>query len=124
VTFFFLLFLWETGRNLTNDLADVTHDRLLGLTTLASMHGPRAAARVILGGGVAMIPIAVSQPTGWVVRALLVGVAVVTMAVPAAILHRHPDEPSAQRYFNRLTFFPPLAAASVIAVALVAALRA
>ena len=41
LAFFFLLFGWETGRNLTNDLADVMHDRLVGITTLASTHGPR-----------------------------------------------------------------------------------
>jgi 4-hydroxybenzoate polyprenyltransferase len=119
LAFFVLLYGWETGRNLTNDLADVVHDRLVGITTLASTHGPDVAAKAILADGWLMILISLVQPTGWVLRALLAGVALTTMALPASALYRLPDEPSAQRYFNRLTFFPPLAAASAIVVAAV-----
>lgn len=119
LAFFFLLYGWETGRNLTNDLADVIHDRLVGITTLASTHGPSVAARVILADGMAMVVLAFAQPTAWVVRGLLAAVALVTMAIPSYVLSRNPDEPSAQRYFNRLTFFPPLAAACTIVVAIV-----
>ena len=37
------------------------------------------------------------------------------MTLPVlSLLVENPDEPSAQRYFNRLTFFPPLAAAHVV----------
>ncbi len=119
LAFFFLLFAWEAGRNLTNDLADVVHDRLVGITTLASTHGAEVAARVILVDGMAMVVIALVQPVSWVVRGLLAAVALVTMTVPSFVLSRTPDEPSAQRYFNRLTFFPPLAAACTIVVAIV-----
>jgi 4-hydroxybenzoate polyprenyltransferase len=120
LAFFFLLFGWEMGRNLTNDLADVVHDRLVGITTLASTHGPTVAARVILADGIAMVPLSLVQPVAWVVRGLLAGVALLTMTLPALVLFHNPDEPSAQRYFNRLTFFPPFGAACAIIVAAVA----
>jgi 4-hydroxybenzoate polyprenyltransferase len=126
LAFFVLLFGWEAGRNLTNDLADVVHDRLVGITTLASTHGPAVASKVILADGVAMVAVSLAQPVGqssaggpWVVRGLLAAVALLTMTVPSLLLYRNPDEPSAQRHFNRLTFFPPLAAACAIIVALV-----
>jgi 4-hydroxybenzoate polyprenyltransferase len=119
LAFFFLLFAWEAGRNLTNDLADVVHDRLVGITTLASVRGPEVAARLIMADAVAIVAIALAQPSPWVVRALLAAVAIATMTVPALILIRDPTEPAAQRYFNRLTFFPPLAAACTIGVAIV-----
>ena len=53
------------------------------------------------------------------VRGLLAAVALLTMTIPSFVLSKHPDEPSAQRYFNRVTFFPPLAAACTIIVAIV-----
>lgn len=119
LAFFFLLFGWETGRNLTNDLADVVHDRIVGITTLASTHGARTAAKVILAVAVAMVGISLAQPVPWVIRGLVAAVALFTMTLPAIALFRNPDEPSAQRYFNRLTFFPPFAAACAIIVAAV-----
>jgi 4-hydroxybenzoate polyprenyltransferase len=119
VAFFLLLFGWEAGRNMTNDLADVVHDRMVGITTLASTHGPQVAGNVIAADGLAMVLIALAQPVPWLVRVLLAAVAVVTMAVPSLILRRNPDEPAAQRYFNRVTFFPPLAAGCTIVVAVV-----
>jgi 4-hydroxybenzoate polyprenyltransferase len=119
LAFFFLLYGWETGRNLTNDLADVEHDRLVGITTLASTHGARVAANAILVDGMVMVGISLAQPVSWLVRGLLAAVALLTMALPSVVLHRHPDEPSAQRYFNRLTFFPPIGAACAIIVAVV-----
>lgn len=119
LAFFFLIYGWETARNLTNDLADVVHDRVVGITTVASTHGPRVASRAILGVSVAMVAISLAQPAPWVVRGLLAAVALLTMALPSLALYRNPDEPSAQRYFNRLTFFPPLGAACAIIVAAV-----
>jgi 4-hydroxybenzoate polyprenyltransferase len=119
LAFFFLLYAWETGRNLTNDLADVVHDRLVGITTLASIHGAGVAAKAILADGLAMVAIALVQPQPWLIRGLLAAVALLTMTVPSFVLYGNPDEPSAQRYFNRLTFFPPLAAACAIVVAVV-----
>jgi hypothetical protein len=72
-----------------------------------------------MADAVAIVAIALAQPSPWVVRALLAAVAIATMTVPALILIRDPTEPAAQRYFNRLTFFPPLAAACTIGVAIV-----
>lgn len=117
--FFFLLFAWEATRNLTNDLADVTHDRLVGITTLAAVHGPAVAARAIVAVAIAIVAIALAQPSPWIVRGLLAAVALATMTFPALVLVRDSSEPAAQRYFNRLTFFPPFAAACVIIVAVV-----
>ena len=86
LAFFFLLFGWEAGRNLTNDLADVVHDRLVGITTLASTHGPDVASKVILADGMAMVPISLAQPVAWVVRGLLAAVALLTMTIPSVAL--------------------------------------
>jgi 4-hydroxybenzoate polyprenyltransferase len=119
LAFFFLLYGWETCRNLTNDLADVVHDRLVGITTLASTHGPRAASQAIVGVAVAMVAISLAQPVSWVVRGLVAAMALLTLTLPSLALYRDPDEPAAQRYFNRLTFFPPFAAACAIIVAAV-----
>jgi 4-hydroxybenzoate polyprenyltransferase len=119
LAFFFLLYGWETCRNLTNDLADVVHDRLVGITTLATTHGPRAASRVIVGVAAAMVAISLAQPVAWVVRGLVAAMALLTLTLPSLALYRDPSEPAAQRYFNRLTFFPPFAAACAIIVAVV-----
>ena len=70
LAFFFLLFGWETGRNLTNDLADVVHDRMVGITTLASTHGPTSRLpRRSSADAVAMVAISLAQPVAWVVAA-------------------------------------------------------
>ena len=56
VAFFFLLTFWEIfGRNLTNDLADMSHDAPLGIKTLAIVHGPKWSARVSLAGTTAIL---------------------------------------------------------------------
>lgn len=115
LAFFVLLFVWEiTGRNLSNDLADVTHDRLLGITTLASTHGVHAAVITIAGGSFLMPVIALLQPGPWPTRALLALAALATMSAPAVVLMRNPTEDNAQRYFNRASFFPIIGAALLI----------
>jgi 4-hydroxybenzoate polyprenyltransferase len=123
--FFFLLFGWEMfGRNLSNDLADVSHDRGVGITTLASIHGTDAAVRTIVTGAALMPLIGAVQPGPWISRLLLALAALATMTVPAALLARgRGTEPAAQRYFNRATLFPPAAAACMIVLALVHSLR-
>lgn len=121
LAFFFLLFGWEMfGRNLSNDLADVSHDRLVGITTLASTHGPGAAAKTIVAGAIVMPLIAAAQPGSWISRLLLALAALAAMTGPAALLYREEGtEPAAQRYFNRATLFPPVAAFCMIVLALV-----
>ena len=110
VAFFFLLTFWEIfGRNLTNDLADMSHDAPLGIKTLAIVHGPKWSARVSLAGTTAIIPIAAVQQGGLILRLLLVASAAWTMTLPAVGLVRLPTEERAQRMFNRASLFPPLA---------------
>jgi 4-hydroxybenzoate polyprenyltransferase len=116
LAFFFLLYLWETSRNLANDLADVTHDKRIGITTLASTHGSVVAARGILGAAIAIVAVGLLQGAPWLVRGWLAAVALGTMTIPALILYRNPDEPSAQRYFNRGSLFPPVAALGVLVI--------
>jgi len=118
--FFFLLFAWEVSRNLANDLADVSHDRQVGITTLAAVHGPGVSLRAIMVVASVVPLIGVAQPGPWLTRGLLALAALVTMTAPAAVLWREGGgEPPAQRYFNRASLFPPAAAFCVIVLALV-----
>lgn len=122
--FFFLLFGWEVSRNLSNDLADVSHDRRVGITTLASVHGPLTSMRAITVVAGLMPLIGLVQPAPWLTRALLAVSAIVTMTAPAALLVREGGgEPAAQRYFNRASLFPPAAAFCLIVVVLVQTVR-
>jgi 4-hydroxybenzoate polyprenyltransferase len=110
LSLFLLLTFWEIfGRNLTNDLADLSHDAPLGIKTLATVHGPKWSARVSFAGTVAILPVAALQQGSFVLRLLLVVVAAWTMTLPAFELFRAPGERAAQRVFNRASFFPPLA---------------
>jgi 4-hydroxybenzoate polyprenyltransferase len=118
--FFFLLFGWEVSRNLSNDLADVSHDRRVGITTLASVHGTAASMRTITVVAGLMPFIGLAQPGPWFTRTLLALSAIATMTIPVALLLREGGgEPPAQRYFNRASLFPPAAASCLIVVALV-----
>jgi len=120
LAFFFLLFLWEVaGRNLSNDLADIAHDRVMGITTVASVHGTRMAVRAIVTGAALMPVVAFLQPGPLTARFLLVAAAIATMTAPALLLRREPGEAAAQRYFNRASLFPPASAAFMIVLALV-----
>jgi 4-hydroxybenzoate polyprenyltransferase len=121
LAFFFLLFGWEMfGRNLSNDLADVGHDKQVGIATLASTHGAKTAAKTIAYGAALMPIIGATQPGSWILRLLLALSAFATMTIPAALLARRGgSEPAAQHYFNRATFFPPLGALCLIVMALV-----
>jgi 4-hydroxybenzoate polyprenyltransferase len=108
--FFLLLVMWEIfGRNLSNDLADLSADAPLGIKTLATTHGPRSSARVCFGGAVAILPVAALQAAPVPARALLVAAALLFLTRPALTLVRHPDQDCAQRYFDRATLFPPAA---------------
>jgi 4-hydroxybenzoate polyprenyltransferase len=133
LAFFALLFTWEVaGRNLSNDLADVTHDRMVGITTLASVHGARTAVTAITIGAGLMPLLALVQPGPWTARLLLAAAALATMTGPMIILRRHagadgtatPAEQEsrlqalAQKYFNRASTFPAIAAALLVVLAL------
>jgi 4-hydroxybenzoate polyprenyltransferase len=110
LAFFFLLAFWEIfGRNLTNDLADMSHDVPLGIKTLAVVHGPKLSARVILVGAIVILPLAALQHGSLYLRLLLVATAVWTMTLPALSLVRSPQEKESQRMFNRASLFLPIA---------------
>ena len=110
LAFFFLLAFWEVfGRNVTNDLADVSHDAPLGIRTLATVHGPQWSARASLGGTIAILIVAALQEGSLFLRLLLVVAAGWTMTLPALGLVGSPQERTAQRVFNRASLFPPVA---------------
>jgi 4-hydroxybenzoate polyprenyltransferase len=122
--FFFLLLIWEiAGRNLSNDLADLTHDRLVGIATLAATHGPRVAAQAIMMGAALMPLVGLLQDGSWPARVAIAAVAAVTMTWPAILLRRDPREPQAQRYFNRASLFPMGATACLVILAVVDTIR-
>jgi 4-hydroxybenzoate polyprenyltransferase len=124
LAFFFLLFCWEVSRNLSNDLADVSHDRQVGITTLASVHGPGRATWSIVVVAELMPFLGLAQPGSWTPRVLLAVSAIATMSIPAWLLVREGGgEPAAQRYFNRASLFPPAAAFCLIMLALAQSVR-
>jgi 4-hydroxybenzoate polyprenyltransferase len=114
---FVLLVMWEIfGRNLANDLADLSTDAPLGIQTLATTHGPRWSARACFGGAVAIVPVAALQAAPLQARVLLAVAALLFLTYPALALVRRPDQESAQRYFDRATLFPPAAFLATAAV--------
>lgn len=116
VAFFTLLVMWEIfGRNLSNDLADLSTDAPLGIRTLATTHGARSSARACFGGAVAILPVAALQTASVTARVLLVIAALCFLTHPALALVRHPDQESAQRYFDQATLMPPAAFLAMVA---------
>jgi 4-hydroxybenzoate polyprenyltransferase len=116
LVYFFILLFWEIfGRNLSNDLADVEHDRLVGIATLAVTRSPAAATTTIVAGAALMPVVAVLQPSPWPTRVMLTAVALATMTIPALLLNRARSSKSAQQYFNRASLFPSAAAGCLIA---------
>lgn len=110
VAYFVLLACWEIfGRNLANDLADISLDAPIGIRTVATTHGPEWSARTCLVGSIAILPVAALQRGPFLLRLSLVATAASTMTVPAIRLLRRPREPDAQRYFDRASLFPPFA---------------
>lgn len=110
VAFFVLFALWEiAGRNLSNDLADLSSDGPLGITTVATVYGPAVAALGILLGSVAMPAVAALQSGGLVLRLSLAAVSLWAVTLPALRLWRHVGEGEAQLYFNRASLYPPAA---------------
>ncbi len=120
LAFFLLLTTWEiAGRNLSNDLADLSGDGAVGITTVATIFGPATSANWILLGAVAMPLLAVLQPGGLLLRLSLAAGAVALMTVPALRLKLATSEAQAQMYFNRASLYPALAfAAAAITLSL------
>jgi 4-hydroxybenzoate polyprenyltransferase len=123
-SFFLLLSFWEIfGRNVSNDLADLSLDTPIGIRTIATTYGPEWAARTCLGGATAVLLVAAMQKGSVSLRLLLVAIAAWTMTIPALRLVRKPTETEAQRYFDRASLFPPLAFLAAGAVFLCRAAR-
>lgn len=115
LAFFILLLVWEiAGRNLSNDLADVEHDRLVGIKTLSATHGTASAAKAIVAGSFLMPIIALLQPSDWPIRVILAVIAVATMTWPSVLMYTRGAERNAQRYFNRASLFPAISAGCLI----------
>ncbi|HEY5528888.1 MAG TPA: UbiA prenyltransferase family protein [Thermoleophilia bacterium] len=120
LAFFVLLTSWEIfGRNLSNDLADLSHDIPLGITTVAAVRGPKAAISAIVLGASCMPLLALLQTGPVSTRLALALIAAGTMTVPAFRLRSRGGERAAQEYFNRASFFPTLAAASLVILSFV-----
>jgi 4-hydroxybenzoate polyprenyltransferase len=116
VSFFALLAWWEVfGRNLSNDLADLSLDAPLGIRTLATTHGVRWSSRACFAGAVVILPLAALQPVPALLAALLAGAAAWAMTWPAFQLMQDPREAVAQWYFDRATLFPPVAVCAAVA---------
>lgn len=105
--FFCFLALWEiAGRNLPNDLSDLGPDSAVGLTTVATIFGPRTSAWATLAGAVltaAVIPFL--QLPAWLLAAALLAT-VWAMVLPAVGLVRRPQPAQAAKYFNRASLLP------------------
>ncbi len=104
---FVFLALWEIGgRNLANDLADLGPDSSVGIRTVATTFGPRAAARANLVVGSAMVAsVAWLQMPLWAVLvALACGAWLVVR--PGLMLVREPTSARAGYYFNHASVYP------------------
>ncbi|MBB1246401.1 UbiA prenyltransferase family protein [Streptomyces durbertensis] len=114
------MFAWEIGgRNIPNDLADVTEDVRLGVRTVPVVYGSRVAVRVAVAfllvafaasGALAAVAWPVFGAVG------LVGTVVVgalTLLRPALLLVRDPG--AALRAFNLATFHPVGVLAALVA---------
>jgi 4-hydroxybenzoate polyprenyltransferase len=111
------LALWEVGgRNIANDLADLTSDAAVGIRTVTTTFGPRAAARATaaVAGATLLSVLALPLPLAARAAALLLGAW--SMGWPAWALLKQPTSAQAGAYFNHASLYPAL----VLAVTLVA----
>jgi 4-hydroxybenzoate polyprenyltransferase len=107
--FLSFLALWEIGgRNLPNDLSDMAADRAVGLTTVATVFGPRKSALStawIGAAAIAALGLTMRSPTTMLAS---VGLGIWAMGVPSVALVRTPTSAQAGRYFNRASLLPAL----------------
>ncbi len=104
---FVFLALWEIGgRNLANDLSDLASDSSVGVRTVATTFGPRAAARATLVVGSAMVASTawLPMPTAAVLAALACGAWLVVRS--GVRLVRDPTTTRAADYFNHASVYP------------------
>ncbi len=113
--FFVFLALWEIGgRNIPNDLADLDSDSRVGITSIATVFGPPAAARATAAVGAAAFAsvLLLGLPAGATALALVLGVW--SMVLPAVRLVRRPTPAEAGAYFNRASLYPALVLAAAL----------
>lgn len=108
LAFFVFLALWEiAGRNLPNDLADISDDSLVGITTVSTRFGHRTAARSIVVGSILTALSALTLPGTPFLAAAAFLVVAVMMVAPAVRLADEPTSERAARYFNVASLVPP-----------------
>jgi 4-hydroxybenzoate polyprenyltransferase len=114
------LALWEmAGRNLPNDLSDLTADARVGVRTVATAFGASVSATWTLIGAAATVVVIALIPAPPVFRVVWVAMAVAMMLAPAVSLVRRPVPAQAGAYFNRASTVPALMfAASLLLLAL------
>jgi 4-hydroxybenzoate polyprenyltransferase len=112
--FFMLLVLWEIADATSQTTWPMWSTTLGGNPTLASVRGPAVATRAIVAGAALMPVVAMLQPAPWPGRLLLAVAALLTMTCPALIMQRRPRPGAAQRYFNRASIYPAVAAGCLI----------
>jgi len=113
----FLVFLaaWEiAGRNLPNDLADVSADSAVGIRTVATVFGPRVSAAATLAGAAATLAAVLFLRVSPVLLTVWGALALVTMVLPAVRLARRPDPEGAGAYFNSASLLPALMFAAAL----------
>lgn len=115
VPFFAFLALWEIGgRNLPNDLADVTADSAVGLTTVATVFGASvsAVATAWVAAATLVALALLGQALGVTVASVTIGLW--AMGLPAISLARTRTSEQAGRYFNRASLLPALVFAATL----------
>ena len=120
LTVFGFLALWEIGgRDIARGLVDVEADRRRGVTTVATVYGPLAAARAACVVGFAALAATVTLPmTGGSLNDLALVAGVFVVAWPGAKLWHEPTSAEAAAYVDRVSLYP----AAVLLVALLPAL--
>jgi 4-hydroxybenzoate polyprenyltransferase len=114
-SFFAFLALWEIGgRNIANDLADLKSDAAVGIRTVTTTFGPRAAARTTTMVAAATLLTVLALPLPLAARAAALLLGAWSMVRPAWALLKQPSSAQAGAYFNHASLYPAL----VLAVAL------
>ncbi len=109
VPFFLFLALWEiAGRNLPNDLSDLTVDSRTRIRTVATVFGARVSAKATLTGALLMTGTIVLLPMPPVGVVFCIGAALWIVVLPAVALVRNPTGEQAASFFNRASLLPAI----------------
>jgi 4-hydroxybenzoate polyprenyltransferase len=112
---FLFLTAWEIGgRNMSNDMADLRYDSAVGVRTVATVHGPGTAARVIFVVMLVDVALSLTLPVSWIGRGLAAAGGIWAMLLPGIRLLRDPTPSQAASYFNHASLYPVIAMAAVL----------